>query len=185
MGTSRAWGRRAARRFPAALCLAAAAVAGLTACDPADGLDTASIAVTTDRTATRALEHEGVEVRWLSCTAHAGGAKPSPGRTGAPSTAARRVADVDCDGRTRDGKDITVNGQVRQAVDGRCVRGDLTARSGGRTVFRATLLGDCNAPPPAASTPSPAGGGAVGGAGRGAGPTVTVTVTVTEHPQGK
>ncbi|WNI27032.1 hypothetical protein RLT58_24485 [Streptomyces sp. ITFR-16] len=144
-------------------------------------MNTASIAVTTDRTATRALEHEGVDVRWLSCTAHAGDAKQPSGRTGAPATATRRVADVDCDGRTRDGKDITVNGQVRQAVDGRCVRGDLTARSGGRTVFRATLLGDCNAPPPAAGTSSPAGGGA----GRGAGPTVTVTVTVTEHPRGK
>lgn len=182
MGTSRAWGRRAARRFPAALCLAATAVAGLTACDPAGGLNTASIAVTTDRTATRALEHEGVDVRWLSCTAHLGDAQASSGRTGAPSTATRSVADVDCDGRTKDGKDITVDGQVRQAVDGRCVRGDLTAKTGGRTVFRATLLGDCSAPPPAASTPASAPGG---GAGRGAGPTVTVTVTVTEHPQGK
>ncbi|MFJ3085216.1 hypothetical protein [Streptomyces sp. NPDC086838] len=175
MGTSRAWGRRTARRFPAALCLAVAAVAGLAACEPADGvnaLNTASVAVTTDRTATRALEHEGVHVRWLSCTASLdkGGAT----RSAAPYASARRVAEVHCDGKTKSGGDIALDGKVTHAVEGRCVRGDMTARTGGRAVFRATLLGDCTAP---ATTAPPAGG-----PGRGNGPTATVTVTVTAYP---
>lgn len=180
MGTSRAWGRRATRRFPAAVCLAVTAVAGLTACEPADGLNTASIAVTTDLTATRALEHEGVHVQWLTCTANVGGdgAKSSSARVGSATASTRRVADVDCSGRTKDGRDITVAGEVRQAVDGRCVRGDLTAKADGRTVFRASLLGNCDAPP---STPAPDSGKNGGGVR----PTVTVTVTVTEQPRGK
>ncbi|MEU9198910.1 hypothetical protein [Streptomyces sp. NPDC048332] len=184
MGTSRAWGRRAARRFPAAVCLAVTAVAGLTACEPADGLNTASIAVTTDRTATRALEHEGVDVQWLTCSANAGedSAKPSSARAGSATASTRRVADVDCRGRTKDARDITVAGEVRQAVDGRCVRGDLTAKADGRTVFRASLLGNCDAPP---STPAPGSGSGGNGGGGGARPTVTVTVTVTEQPRGK
>ncbi|MEU1493248.1 hypothetical protein ABZ456_23690 [Streptomyces sp. NPDC005776] len=185
MGTSRAWGRRATRRFPAAICLAAFAVAGLVACEPADGLNTASIAVTTDRTATRALEHEGVHVRWLTCTANVDGegdgAKSSSARAGSATAATRRVADVECSGRTKEGRDVTVAGEVRQAVDGRCVRGDLTAKADGRTVFRASLLGNCDAP---ASAPAPDGGrdDGKGDGGGGARPTVTVTVTVTEQP---
>ncbi|MEU2020598.1 hypothetical protein ABZ565_00230 [Streptomyces sp. NPDC016469] len=174
MGTSRAGGRRAARRFPAALCLAAAAVAGLTACEPGDttgALNTASVAFTTDRTATRALEHEGVRVRWLTCTASLDGDGAT--RSAAPS-AARRTAEVHCDGKTRSGGDIALDGQVTYAVEGRCVRGDMTAKSGGRAVFRATLLGDCTAP---ATTAPPAGP-----PGRGNGPTATVTVTVTAYP---
>ncbi|WP_406097072.1 hypothetical protein [Streptomyces sp. NBC_01013] len=184
MGTSRAWGRRATRRFPAAICLAAVAVAGLVACEPADGLNTASIAVTTDRTATRALEHEGVHVRWLTCTANidGGGTKASSARAGSATASTRRVADVDCSGRTKEGRDIKIAGQVRQAVDGRCVRGDLTAKADGRTVFRASLLGNCEAPP---SASVPDNGNGDGSSGGGARPTVTVTVTVTEHPQGK
>ncbi|MEU2245642.1 hypothetical protein [Streptomyces sp. NPDC019224] len=179
MGTSRAWGRRTVRRFPAALCLAAAAVTGLSACEPADGigaLNTASVAVTTDRTATRALEHEGVQVRWLTCTASLGGegAKASPARSGASTAPARRVADVDCDGMTKDGREITLGGRVTQAVEGRCVRGDMTAKTGGRAVFRATLLGDCSAPATTAPPPGPPG--------RHDGPTATVTVTVTAYP---
>jgi len=175
MGTSRAWGRRTARRFPAALCLATAAVTGLAACEPVDGigaLNTAAVAVTTDRTATRALEHEGVQVAWLTCTAslEGGGATRSTG----PSASARRVAEVHCDGETKSGGDIALDGKVTHAVEGRCVRGDMTAKTGGRAVFRATLLGDCTAP---ATTAPPAGA-----PGRGNGPTATVTVTVTAYP---
>ncbi|MFJ2088056.1 hypothetical protein ACIOEW_02195 [Streptomyces sp. NPDC087901] len=166
------------------ICLAAAAVAGLAACEPVDGLNTASIAVTTDRTATSALEHEGVQVQWLTCRANVegDGAKTPSARAGSATASTRRVADVDCSGRTKDGRDIKITGQVRQAVDGRCVRGDLTAKAGARTVFRATLLGNCEAPP---STHAPGNGGGGSGGGGGARPTVTVTVTVTEHPQGK
>ncbi|THA61917.1 hypothetical protein E6P78_24315 [Streptomyces sp. A0958] len=139
-------------------------------------MNTAAVAVTTDRTATRALEHEGVDVRWLSCTAGLGknDAKTSATRSGAPTASARQVADVHCDGKTKDGQDITLDGQVTHAVNGRCVRGDMTARTGGRAVFRATLLGDCAAP---ATTAPPAGD-----PGQGNGPTATVTVTVTAYP---
>lgn len=178
MGTSRAWGRPAARRFPAVLCLAAAAVTGLAACEPGDGigaLNTASVALTTDRTATRALEHEGVRVRWLTCTAalDGNGTEAAGTRSGSPA-AVRRTAHVDCDGRTREGRTITLAGQVTQAVEGRCVRGDMTAKAAGRTVFRATLLGNCAAP---ATSRPPAGA-----PGQGVRPTVTVTVTVTAQP---
>ncbi|MFE2376646.1 hypothetical protein [Streptomyces sp. NPDC059398] len=150
-----------------------AAVSGLTACDPVDGLNTASIAYTTDTTATSALEHHGVGVTWLSCTADAeGGASP------ASSTAKHRVAEVDCQGRTKDKKDITVKGRVTRSVDGRCVGGSLTSTVGGQLAFRATLLGNCAAPHHDTATAPRAsdhGGG-------GAHPTVTVTATVTQYP---
>lgn len=184
MGTSRAWRSRRNRRFPAAICLAGAVVAGLAACGPVDGLNTASIAVTTDRTGTRALEHEGVDVRWLTCTARTGdgGGAASASRAGAPTATTRRVADVDCNGRTRSGEDITLSGKVDREVEGRCVRGDMTAKEDGKTVFRASLLGNCDAPP---ATPAAGSGGGGSTGGGGARPTVTVTVTVTEYPQGK
>ncbi|MFJ7630005.1 hypothetical protein ACIQZN_26270 [Streptomyces sp. NPDC097595] len=134
-------------------------------------MNTASVAFTTDRTATRALEHEGVQVRWLTCTASLDGDGAT--RSGAPS-ATRRTAEVHCDGKTKSGGDIALDGQVTYAVEGRCVRGDMTAKTGGRAVFRATLLGDCTAP---ATTAPPAGT-----PGRGNGPTATVTVTVTAYP---
>ncbi|MGQ4484834.1 hypothetical protein ACN6LM_005809 [Streptomyces sp. SAS_281] len=134
-------------------------------------MNTASVAFTTDRTATRALEHEGVKVRWLTCTASLDGGGAT--RSATPS-ATRRAAEVHCDGKTKSGGDIALDGQVTYAVEGRCVRGDMTAKSGGRAVFRATLLGDCTAP---ATTAPPAGS-----PGRGVGPTATVTVTVTAYP---
>ncbi|OKJ76363.1 hypothetical protein [Streptomyces sp. CB02460] len=134
-------------------------------------MNTASVAFTTDRTATRALEHEGVRVRWLTCTASLDGGGASRSRT--PS-ATRREAEVHCDGKTTSGGDIALDGQVTYAVEGRCVRGDMTAKTGGRAVFRATLLGDCTVP---ATTAPPAGT-----PGRGNGPTATVTVTVTAYP---
>ncbi|WP_328538858.1 hypothetical protein [Streptomyces sp. NBC_00344] len=159
-----------------AAAAAAAAVAGVTACDPVGGLDTASVAYTTDRTATSALEHHGVGVQWLSCTADDGKADYGHTRvTPSPSASARSVAKVDCQGRTKNGKDITVKGKVTKAVDGRCVRGDLTGRVGGELAFRATLLGNCDAAPTSSGANPP-------GTGGGARPTVTVTVTVTQYP---
>ncbi|MFF8911790.1 hypothetical protein ACF08M_00295 [Streptomyces sp. NPDC015032] len=178
MGTSRAWGRIRARRFLAASALAGAAAAGAAACEPVGGLNSASIAVTTDRTGTSALERNGVDVQWLSCLADTG-----RGRTGGASPAAstRPIADVDCTGRTGSGQAITIDGEVTQELDGRCVRGDLTAKTGGKVVFRADVLGNCNAAPSnggwAANPPM--------GGGSGARPAVTVTVTVTESPRGK
>ncbi|MFD0023797.1 hypothetical protein [Streptomyces sp. NPDC058382] len=177
MGTSRAWRSRRIHRFPAVIALAGAAVAGLTACDPVNGLNSASIAVTTDRTATRALEHEGVDVQWLSCTARTGGGAKS----GSPTASTERIADVDCNGRTKGGKDISLRGKVDREVEGRCVSGDMTAKAAGKTVFRATTLGNCDAAPTTSAPPPPAAGSGGGGAR----PTVTVTVTVTAPPQGK
>lgn len=146
---------------------------GVAGCDPVDGVDTASVAYTTDRTATSALEHHGVAVDWLTCTADAGtGTSPSP----AASASVHGLAQVDCQGRTKDKKDITVKGKVTRTVDGRCVSGDVTGRIGGDLAFRATLLGNCAAPPPAASATPPDPGGARPTA------TVTVTATVTQYP---
>lgn len=141
--------------------LAVTAAAGVVACDPG-GLGSASVAYTTDQTATKELQRRKVDVQWLSCTADFGDT--------AATASANTVATVDCQGRTDDGRDITVTGKVTRAVDGACVRGDLTARVGGKEVFRVSGLGDCDA------TPSPVGGGPGGQQGR---PTTTVTVTRT------
>lgn len=137
------------------------AVGGVVACDPG-GLNSASVAYTTDRTATKELERQHVNVRWLSCTAHYADQ--------AATASANTVASVDCQGATDDGKDITVTGKVNRAVNGACVRGDLTAKVGGKQWFHVSGLGNCNA------TPSPVNGGAGGQQGQ---PTVTVTVTRT------
>ncbi|MET9529502.1 MULTISPECIES: hypothetical protein [unclassified Streptomyces] len=136
-------------------------------------MNTASVAYTTDRTATSALDHHGVGVDWLTCTADAAAASP------APTAAPRDVAQVDCRGRTKDKKDITVKGRVTRTVDGRCVRGNLTSTVGGELAFTATLLGNCAAPPPDAGIPAP---GHVGDGGVRPTATVTVTATVTQYP---
>ncbi|MEV7237746.1 hypothetical protein AB0N06_28470 [Streptomyces sp. NPDC051020] len=185
MGTLRAsssWGRGRAHRIPAVLCLVGAAVAGAVACEPIDGLNSASVALTADRTGTGALERKGVDVQWLNCTAEVEGGGKTPSST-SRSASARQVAHVDCRGRTADGKDVTLVGKVTKEVSGLCVRGDLTGKVGGRTVLRADVLGNCHAAPSTGVTP-PTGGGNGGGGGR-VRPTVTVTVTVTGYPQGK
>lgn len=177
MWTSRAWGQGRERRFLAVSALVVAAVAGVTACEPANGLNSASIAVTTGRVGTGALERNGVDVQWLSCTAGADGDRAWGA---SPAATVRRVANVDCNGRTGKGEAITLTGKVTQELGGRCVRGDLTARTGGRDVFRADVLGNCDAAPSTAVlNPLPAGGGAA------VRPAVTVTVTVTGTPLGK
>ncbi|MGW2795244.1 hypothetical protein ACWC9H_35715 [Streptomyces sp. NPDC001251] len=158
--------RTAYRALPIPL-LAALAIGGATACDPIGGLNSTAVAVTTEQTATAALAHEHVDVKWLTCNASlnsGAGATPSAAAT------AKQVADVDCQGETKDGKAIAVKGKVTQEVEGRCVKGDLTAKVAGRTVFRASVLGNCTAPAPTTGPTTPAPGGR---------PTVTVTTTVT------
>ncbi|MFD7066752.1 hypothetical protein ACFV97_05870 [Streptomyces sp. NPDC059913] len=178
MGTTRAWIQGRGRRVPAASALVVAAVLGVAACEPTGGLNSASIAVTTDRVGTGALESNGVNVRWLSCSAGVDGARAWGA---SPAASVPRSANVDCTGRTGSGEAITLSGKVTQELGGRCVRGDLTARTGGRSVFRADVLGDCNAPPQTSViTPAPPAAG-----GNGFRPTVTVTVTVTETTRGK
>ncbi|UNO42059.1 hypothetical protein [Streptomyces sp. MST-110588] len=142
------------RRLLAAVGAAGAAVAAVTACEPAGGLNTASVAYTTDQTGTRALEHAGVQVRWLSCTATIPGdgwATANPTHT--PRT--RPVAVVDCQGESAGGEKITIKGLVTQEIDSRCVRGRLTARVGNRLVFRVSVLGDCSGDQPTANPPRP------------------------------
>ncbi|MFF6994978.1 hypothetical protein ACFY93_08460 [Streptomyces sp. NPDC008313] len=150
-----------------------AAVSVVTACEPTDGLSSAAVAYTTDQTGTRALEKQGIDVRWLSCTATYGGGNKAytPGKATA-SSGTRDVAGVDCQGETGDGTDITLKGKVTRAVDGKCVRGDLTARVGGKQRFHVDVLGDCEA-----SDGTSAPGGGSHDPGRPA-PTVTVTRTV-------
>ncbi|MEV0096578.1 hypothetical protein [Streptomyces sp. NPDC050738] len=172
-----AWRRLRNRRGLVVAGAAVAAVVGLSACDPVDGMNSAAVAYTTDQMATKVLERAGVKVQWLSCTATVSG-----GGTAKPSASPSK-ASVDCQGRTSDGKEITVKGTVTYVRDGSCVRGHLTAKVGAKIMFTASVLGDCNATPSGGNsrrTTPPAQGG-----GGGARPTVTVTVTVTEQPQGK
>lgn len=138
------------------------------ACQPGD-LNSSSAAYTTGTTATAELKRQHVDVSWLSCTGGYGkGAEAS--RT--PSPTGTTVVSVDCRGETRDRRKIVVAGVVTRAVDGACVRGDLTAEVGGRQVFRVHGLGDCDATTgPTYQPPTRRPGG-----GR---PTVTVTVTRT------
>ncbi|MGW1585701.1 hypothetical protein [Streptomyces sp. NPDC002386] len=153
-----------------------AAVAGLVvlgagavvACQPGD-LSSASAAYTTDSTATAELKRRHVDVSWLTCTGDYGGKGGATARS-SPSPTQSTVVSVDCQGQTRDGRRITVEGKVTRAVDGACVRGDLTARVGGRQVFRVSGLGDCDATPGPTYRPPTQRGGQ---------PTVTVTVTRT------
>ncbi|RNL71074.1 hypothetical protein [Streptomyces sp. I6] len=165
---------RPLRALTASVCAALTAF-GLVACDPgrSGGLSAMAVSYTTDRAGTRALEEEGVRVHWLSCSARLNSA------TGA-SPSARAAAGVDCEGETGDGARITITGTVTQEIGGRCVHGDLTAKSDGRRVFRAYVLGDCNAPLPTTTTRTPWSFPPAPGAGGAPRPTVTVTVTVTE-----
>ncbi|MFF5155822.1 hypothetical protein ACFY3N_06070 [Streptomyces sp. NPDC000348] len=156
-------GARRWRRQALAVGFAVAAVAGATACE-GGGLSSAAVAFTTDETVTKELNRQKAEVRWLSCTASFGDEDRSP------SAAEDTVASVDCQGETQDGKEITVTGRITHAVNGACVRGDLTAKVGGKRVLRVDGLGDCDSTsPPRVGEPTR----------RGPDPTVTVTVTTT------
>ncbi|MEU6989480.1 hypothetical protein ABZ953_02305 [Streptomyces sp. NPDC046465] len=175
-----------------AVALVGAAALGVTACDPVDGeMNTSAVALTTDEMGTKELERQHADVAWLSCTASFGDRVTPRGR----SASSDAVAEVDCQGETDGGKDITIKGRVRSVVDGNCVRGSLTARVGGKQWFRVDVLGNCDAddgngddgdgdgggggkpsdpasshrPPPSHEQPRP-------------GPTTTVTVTVTADP---
>ncbi|MFI7293229.1 hypothetical protein [Streptomyces sp. NPDC050121] len=147
--------------LPVVVVVAGAAVA----CEPG-GLSAMSVAYTTDQAATAEIERRDVKVRWLTCTAQY-----------EDRAKAEAVASVDCKGQTGDGKDITVTGKITRAVDGACVRGDLTAVVGKKQLFRVSGLGDCRSATPSPVKPS-------GSAQPGGRPTVTVTVTVTETVDG-
>lgn len=149
---------RALSRIPCIVLAVAAAVGGLTACEGTGGLGSAAVAFTTDGAVTKELNRQKAQVRWLSCTA----------------SYEDRAAAVDCQGETQDGKEITVTGRVTHAVNGACVRGNLTAKVDGKQVFRVDGLGDCDD-----KSPPPVGEPTRRGPDDGPDPTVTVTVTTT------
>ncbi|MFG2022473.1 hypothetical protein [Streptomyces sp. NPDC048825] len=142
-------GLQGRQRGPVVAGFAVVAVIGMAACEPGDGLSSAAVAITTDQAGTRELERQGVDVRWISCTASYGDST-----TAGSSPSARSVATVDCVGEDKDGRDITIKGKVTQEVDGKCVRGDLTARVGGKEWFRADVLGNCDAADPTTTVPT-------------------------------
>lgn len=174
-----------------AVAFAGASAVGAAACDPVDGgMNSASVAITVDEMGTKELERQHLDVLWLSCTATFKGRATPAGGTRTRDT----VATVDCQGQAREGKgpggstDITIKGKVWEVVDGRCVRGNLTAEVGGKQWFRVDVLGDC-------SGGDDNGGGGNGGDDHGDDPATpsdppvsqqppraTVTVTVTPDP---
>ncbi|WAL95448.1 hypothetical protein [Streptomyces sp. Je 1-369] len=173
-----------------AVGLAGAAALGVTACDPvASGMNTSAVALTVDETGTKELERQGADVSWLSCTASfKDKVTPHSG-----SAATESVIEVDCQGETDDGTDISVKGRVSSVVDGACVRGNLTAKVGGEQWFRVDVLGNCEA----GDGDGDGNGDGNGDGGNGGGeqpstppthqepdpaPTPTVTVTVTADP---
>ncbi|AXE85817.1 hypothetical protein [Streptomyces sp. Go-475] len=164
----RIWRGPRGRRVAVAAVFGAVAVGGAVACEPGSGISSAAVAYTTDEAVTKELDRQKAGVRWLSCTASYG----DTGRTSAPppSASEKTVATVDCQGETKDGKEITVDGKVTHAVEGACVRGNITAKVDGKVWFEVDGLGDCNA-----TSPPPVGGPTQGQPG----PTVTVTVTQT------
>lgn len=125
---------KARRNWAVGALLAAAGVA-VAGCEPADGLGSSAVSVTTDQLATQALKADKVHVQWLSCSASTG----------------RKQASVDCVGRTDDRQKISVKGKVTEQLDNTCVRGRLTATVGSRQVFHVRGLGNCGKRTPATS----------------------------------
>ncbi|MEV0320471.1 hypothetical protein ACIBKX_04505 [Streptomyces sp. NPDC050658] len=183
-------GRR--RRVMLAVGVAGAAVFGAAACEPVDGgMNTAAVAITTDEMATKELERQNLDVLWISCTARfEDRVTPS---SGDPDN--NVDVTVDCQGQAKNGKGsddtatITVKGTVWDVVDGRCVRGNLTAKVDGEEWFRVDVLGDCAGGDDGNGDGDDGGnGGHDGGNGGHDGdqpaqpPAPTITVTVTPDP---
>ncbi|NGO72714.1 hypothetical protein [Streptomyces boncukensis] len=145
---------RGAPRHAVAAGAVAVAVLAVSGCEPADGdgrsrLRGSAVSAVTDRLASEALERAGLKVDWMTCTARLVYGTPPATASGASRRATperhANAARVDCRGQAA-GREITVKGRVVDERHGRCVIGDLEATVGGRTVFRAKGLGDCNAP---------------------------------------
>ncbi|MFD8998509.1 hypothetical protein [Streptomyces abikoensis] len=170
----------ASRHIPyglGAAALTGAAIVALSGCATGPGLDATAVAATTQREAGRALDREGVHAAWLSCKGKAENGGKDPGTGSAlPVT----VVGVDCEGRTDNGKRIIVYGSVTGMSGQGCVRGLLTAKVDGRTVFQVTVLGDCDGTgggsgkPPASDKP-PASGGSAPKPGGHPGPSASCT----------
>ncbi|MFJ7046096.1 hypothetical protein ACIQVC_22180 [Streptomyces sp. NPDC101112] len=169
--------RSAGRRTLVRAGLGVVAVVTLVACE-GGGINTGAVAFTTDQMGTKELERHGVDVQWLTCTASYGDSDGSGDggdggdkkRSASASASVDTVANVDCEGEDKKGRDITITGKVTKEVNGKCVRGDLTAKVDGKQRFHVDVLGNCNAPDPTPGTPDLPGR---------PGPTATVTVTQT------
>ncbi|WP_030674068.1 hypothetical protein [Streptomyces sp. NRRL B-1347] len=125
------------------MALAAAGATGLAlaACDPVEGdMSTSAIALTTDKMGTAELERQHLDVAWFNCTASFVKKGDGDKRT---ATDEPREAEVDCQGKSEDDKDITLKGRVTDVRNGKCVRGNLTARVEGKEWFRVDVLGNC------------------------------------------
>jgi len=120
---------------------------GLVACDPG-GIGATGVANTTGAVAKEELQRRGVAVRWINCTGQYVSSSESPE---VPVAGEVSGVSVDCDGKTEDGRDVVVTGRVTRAVEGACVRGDLSADVGERQVFRVSGLGECVSPSPVVS----------------------------------
>ncbi|MEU6841255.1 hypothetical protein ABZ930_05175 [Streptomyces sp. NPDC046716] len=128
------------RRVAAVAACVAAAGLGVVACQPTDGdLNPSTVAATTDQQATAELNRQNAHVRWLSCSA---AYVNSTGNSGATT----QDVHVDCNGKTTDGKQITVTGNAYAVVSGKCVRGSFTAKVEGKLWFHVGVLGNCSAP---------------------------------------
>ncbi|WKK22014.1 hypothetical protein QZH56_24810 [Streptomyces olivoreticuli] len=139
--------RRIRGRVRRMLCAAGAAalmgpaLLALTGCEPTgDGLDAITVAVTTGKRATDELKHEGYDVRWVSCS----GKAEDGGVTDKGSPRPVPAIGVDCQGRTGGGGKIIVFGRVTGISGDACVKGRVTAKVDGRTVFVVRVLGDCS-----------------------------------------
>ncbi|MFF4530334.1 hypothetical protein ACFY1P_13750 [Streptomyces sp. NPDC001407] len=128
----------------------------LTGCEPtgAGGLDAITVAVTTGKRATDELKREGYDVRWISCA----GKAEDAGVTDKGSPRPVSAVGVDCEGRTGGGGKIIVFGRITGISGQACVKGRITAKVDGRTVFVVSVLGDCSR----ASSGGPSSGGAGG-----------------------
>ncbi|MFE6891832.1 hypothetical protein [Streptomyces sp. NPDC057694] len=125
------------RRVAAAAACVAVAGLGAVACQPVEGgLNPSTVAATTDQQATAELNRQNAHVRWLSCS----GTYVSR-TSGNGSTA--EVVRVDCQGKTTDGKSITLTGWANDVVSGKCVRGSFTAKVEGKLWFHVGVLGNC------------------------------------------
>lgn len=134
------------RNTAVALGAAAVALSTLAACDDVEGgLRASTVAVTTDKVGTRALERGGIDVQWLTCTAQLKRAKDGP--TGKPKSTGK--SQVSCRGKTKGGQDLEITGTVTYVREDRCVRGSLVGTLANREVFRAGLIGECGGGQPA------------------------------------
>ncbi|MEV1019130.1 hypothetical protein [Streptomyces sp. NPDC050264] len=142
--------RSRAPRVLAVAGIVAAAVAGAVACQPTDGeLNVTTVSVTTEKQATEELNRQHADVAWISCKG------TYTDGSGTPGSSSPSEVTVDCDGKTKDGKDITIKGWVYGVVPDKCVRGNLIARVDDKVWFHLQVLGNCAASDTATPTYTP------------------------------